>query len=178
MLKLKTQFIPRILNFVNPKICIYDLDGTIIDSSHRTKYMENGELDLANWKANNTKENIFKDGSEYFGPYANVKHMHKVLELVKKLYPIRTCNYKLSKENIEKSINDILNNKKPVQNNLGFQSTFSSPLKEAREKFETEYLKTQLKRNHGNISKTADFIGMERSALHRKLKILGIKGIN
>lgn len=61
MLKLKTQFIPRILNFVNPKICIYDLDGTIIDSSHRTKYMENGKLDLANWKANNTKENIFKD---------------------------------------------------------------------------------------------------------------------
>lgn len=61
MLKLKTQFIPRILNFVNPKICIYDLDGTIIDSSHRTKYMENGELDLANWIENNTKENIFKD---------------------------------------------------------------------------------------------------------------------
>ena len=57
-------------------------------------------------------------------------------------------------------------------------NTFSSPLKEAREKFEIEYLKTQLKKNHGNISKTADFIGMERSALHRKLKILGIKGIN
>ena len=36
----------------------------------------------------------------------------------------------------------------------------------------------QLKKNHGNISKTADFIGMERSALHRKLKSLGIKGIN
>ena len=83
-----------------------------------------------------------------------------------------------SKENIEKSINDILNNKKPVQNNLGFQSTFSSPLKEAREKFEKEYLTIQLKKNHGNISKTADFIGMERSALHRKLKSLGIKGIN
>ena len=37
---------------------------------------------------------------------------------------------------------------------------------------------TQLKKHHGNISKTADFIGMERSALHRKLKLLGIKGIN
>ena len=36
----------------------------------------------------------------------------------------------------------------------------------------------QLKKNHGNISKTADFIKMERSALHRKLKSLGIKGIN
>ena len=52
------------------------------------------------------------------------------------------------------------------------------PLKEAREHFEKEYLTTQLKKNHGNISKTADFIGMERSALHRKLKSLGIKGIN
>ena len=49
---------------------------------------------------------------------------------------------------------------------------------EAREQFEKEYLTIQLKKNHGNISKTADFIGMERSALHRKLKQLRIKGIN
>ena len=47
-----------------------------------------------------------------------------------------------------------------------------------REHFEKEYLTTQLKKHHGNISKTADFIGMERSALHRKLESLGIKGIN
>ena len=58
------------------------------------------------------------------------------------------------------------------------EKSFSAPLKEAREHFEKEYLITQLKKNHGNISKTADFIGMERSALHRKLKSLGIKGIN
>ena len=58
------------------------------------------------------------------------------------------------------------------------EQSFQSPLKEAREHFEKEYLITQLKKNHGNISKTADFIGMERSALHRKLKSLGIKGIN
>jgi len=51
-------------------------------------------------------------------------------------------------------------------------------LKEAREHFEKEYLTNQLKKHHGNISKTADFIGMERSALHRKLKSLGIKGTN
>ena len=50
-------------------------------------------------------------------------------------------------------------------------------LKEAREKFEKEYLTTQLKKFNGNISKTADFIGMERSALHRKLKSLGNKRI-
>ena len=45
MIKLKTQFIPRVLNFVNPKICIYDLDGTIIDSSHRAKYSDDGILE-------------------------------------------------------------------------------------------------------------------------------------
>jgi len=52
------------------------------------------------------------------------------------------------------------------------------PLKQARENFEKNYLLTQLRKNKGNISKTAEFIGMERSALHRKLKSLGIKGIN
>ena len=83
-----------------------------------------------------------------------------------------------SKENIDKSISDILNNKRPIEKNLIYDDTFTSPLKEAREKFEKEYLTIQLKKNHGNISKTADFIGMERSALHRKLKQLGIKGIN
>ena len=52
------------------------------------------------------------------------------------------------------------------------------PLKEARENFEKEYLTTQLKKFGGNISKTAKFVGMERSALHRKLKILGVKELN
>lgn len=50
----------------------------------------------------------------------------------------------------------------------------TSPLKEAREAFEREYLKVQISRFSGNISRTAAFIGMERSALHRKLKSLGL----
>ncbi|MEW9855573.1 sigma-54-dependent transcriptional regulator [Novosphingobium sp. M1R2S20] len=50
----------------------------------------------------------------------------------------------------------------------------SAPLREARESFEREYLRVQIQRFSGNISKTASFIGMERSALHRKLKILGM----
>ena len=58
------------------------------------------------------------------------------------------------------------------------KENFSFTLKEARENFEKSYLTTQLKKFKGNISKTADFVGMERSALHRKLKSLGIKGIN
>ena len=48
------------------------------------------------------------------------------------------------------------------------------PLREAREEFEREYLRVQIRRFSGNISRTATFVGMERSALHRKLKALGI----
>ena len=58
------------------------------------------------------------------------------------------------------------------------QNSLSIPLKEARENFEKEYLTLQLKKFNGNISKTANFVGMERSALHRKLKVLGIKEFN
>ena len=84
-----------------------------------------------------------------------------------------------SKSNINKLIEDILNPSSPSDLNSNLiEKSFTSPLKEARKHFEKEYLTTQLKKNHGNVSKTADFIGMERSALHRKLKELGIKGIN
>ena len=83
------------------------------------------------------------------------------------------------KNNINKLIEDILNPSKSLDINQNLlEKSFTSPLKEARKHFEKEYLLTQLKKNHGNISKTAEFIGMERSALHRKLKELGIKGIN
>jgi len=53
-------------------------------------------------------------------------------------------------------------------------AVMGAPLREAREAFEREYLRIQIRRFSGNISRTAHFIGMERSALHRKLKILGM----
>jgi two-component system nitrogen regulation response regulator NtrX len=56
----------------------------------------------------------------------------------------------------------------------GSGTIMGSPLREARETFEREYLRVQIRRFSGNISRTASFIGMERSALHRKLKLLGI----
>ncbi|MBB4087924.1 sigma-54-dependent transcriptional regulator [Sphingomonas carotinifaciens] len=56
----------------------------------------------------------------------------------------------------------------------GATAIMGSPLREARESFEREYLRVQIRRFSGNISRTASFIGMERSALHRKLKLLGI----
>ena len=56
----------------------------------------------------------------------------------------------------------------------GTTAIMGAPLREARETFEREYLRVQIRRFSGNISRTASFIGMERSALHRKLKLLGI----
>jgi two-component system nitrogen regulation response regulator NtrX len=61
-----------------------------------------------------------------------------------------------------------------MENGNGMSSLMGVPLREARENFEREYLRTQIRRFSGNISKTAGFIGMERSALHRKLKLLGM----
>lgn len=56
----------------------------------------------------------------------------------------------------------------------GGERLLSMALREAREVFEREYLIAQINRFGGNISRTAEFVGMERSALHRKLKSLGI----
>ena len=103
----------------------------------------------------------------------NVRELRNLIERI----TILSSNE--SKEKINQLIDDILNPSSKIldEQNILSQS-FQAPLKEAREHFEKEYLTTQLKKHHGNISKTADFIGMERSALHRKLKSLGIKGIN
>ena len=117
--------------------------------------------------------NINNDSLYTYSWPGNVRELRNLVERI----TILSSNE--SKANINKIIDDILNPKTPmVSNKELFEKSFSSPLKEARKHFEKEYLTTQLKKNHGNISKTADFIGMERSALHRKLKELGIKGIN
>ena len=99
----------------------------------------------------------------------NVRELRNLIERIAILQPD-------SKEKISNIIKESLKNDgftdKITENNL------SIPLKEAREKFEKEYLTIQLKKFNGNISKTASFVGMERSALHRKLKGLGIKEFN
>ncbi|MDO8535037.1 MAG: sigma-54 dependent transcriptional regulator [Xanthobacteraceae bacterium] len=62
-----------------------------------------------------------------------------------------------------------------MPNGAGGEHLMSLPLREAREVFEREYLIAQISRFGGNISRTAEFVGMERSALHRKLKALGVE---
>ena len=103
----------------------------------------------------------------------NVRELRNLVERITILSSNET------EDNINKVVDDILNpsSKIAADKNI-LEQSFLSPLKEAREHFEKEYLTTQLKKHHGNISKTADFIGMERSALHRKLKGLGIKESN
>ena len=99
----------------------------------------------------------------------NVRELRNLIERIAILQPD-------TKDKISNIIKESLKNdnisEKLTENSL------SIPLKEAREKFEKEYLTIQLKKFNGNISKTANFVGMERSALHRKLKGLGIKEFN
>jgi len=83
-----------------------------------------------------------------------------------------------NKNNINQLVLDALSPKNISKSSDYYENVLSFPLKEAREKFEKNYLASQLKKHKGNISKTAEFIGMERSALHRKLKTLGVKGVN
>ena len=85
----------------------------------------------------------------------------------------------LSPENNDKISNIIKESLKTPEIEISSsKNSLSIPLKEARENFEKEYLTTQLKKFNGNISKTAEFVGMERTALHRKLKGFGIKELN
>ena len=84
----------------------------------------------------------------------------------------------LANNNPDKTIAIIKESIKQGDTEIYSESNFSVPLKEARENFEKDYLTTQLKKFGGNVSKTAKFVGMERSALHRKLKDLGVKDLN
>ena len=99
----------------------------------------------------------------------NVRELRNLIERIAILSPN-------NQEKISNIIKESL--KTPEEENFKVENSLSIPLKEARENFEKEYLTTQLKKFGGNISKMAKFIGMERSALHRKLKGLGIKDLN
>ncbi len=100
----------------------------------------------------------------------NVRELRNLIERIAILSPGN------DKNKITEIIKESLS--KTVEESFSVNDTLSVPLKEARENFEKEYLTTQLKKFGGNISKTAKFVGMERSALHRKLKLLGVKELN
>lgn len=116
----------------------------------------------------------------------NVRQLKNIIERAIILGPQSSDDFNGSTESTENSesgyipdnlINNELNNNSndggAVHNTANLMS---APLREAREEFEREYLRVQITRFSNNISRTAVFIGMERSALHRKLKSLGITG--
>ena len=120
----------------------------------------------------NIKELEIDDNDSYILNHdwqGNVRELRNLIERIAILQP----NNKDKISNIIKESLKSENFREKVSEN-----SLSVPLKEAREKFEKEYLTIQLKKFNGNISKTANFVGMERSALHRKLKGLGIKEFN
>ena len=109
----------------------------------------------------NSKNAVFYD---YDWP-GNVRELRNLIERVVILASGKN-------EDVDKILSESLKISSVRENKT--EDAFQFPLKEAREKFEKNYLEIQLNRHNGNVSKTADYIGMERSALHRKLKSLGI----
>ncbi|APG62707.1 sigma-54-dependent Fis family transcriptional regulator [Sphingorhabdus lutea] len=98
----------------------------------------------------------------------NIRQLRNVIEHIVILAPVKGVQV----IDIDMLPHEIHGDFIDQSNNLS--NMMSYPLREARESFEREYLRIQVKRFSGNISRTANFIGMERSALHRKLKLLGL----
>ncbi|MGI8706153.1 MAG: sigma-54-dependent transcriptional regulator [Sphingomicrobium sp.] len=100
----------------------------------------------------------------------NVRQLRNIIERTVILAPCERV------ERIEADMlpSEVLESKSASSFTGSAMTIMGSPLREARESFEREYLRIQIRRFSGNISRTASFIGMERSALHRKLKALGI----
>ncbi len=149
------------------EINIKPLSERISDIPHLINYFSNKISKGYNIKKLDIDENnSYILNHEWHG---NVRELRNLIERIAILQP--NSQEKISNI-IKESLKSDNNTSRVNENNL------SVPLKEAREKFEKEYLTTQLKKFNGNISKTATFVGMERSALHRKLKGLGIKEFN
>ena len=149
------------------EINIEPLNQRIVDIPHLINYFSKKIAENYNLK----KLEIDEENSyllNHIWP-GNVRELRNLIERIAILQPdskekaSNIIKESLKTDNLHEKINE---------------ESFAVPLKEAREKFEKEYLSMQLKKFNGNISKTADFVGMERSALHRKLKGLGIKEFN
>jgi two-component system nitrogen regulation response regulator NtrX len=100
----------------------------------------------------------------------NVRQLRNVVEATVILAP----GDRIGRIDIDLLPTEVLGGRGGDGDGSGATAMMGAPLKEARESFEREYLRIQIRRFSGNISRTAHFIGMERSALHRKLKLLGI----
>ena len=153
------------LNVFN--ISIEPLSKRIDDIPLLVEYFSKKICEIYNFKNFEILDNNYLINYNWPG---NVRELRNLIERIAILSPGN------DKNKITEIIKESLS--KTVEENFSVNETLSVPLKEARETFEKEYLTTQLKKFGGNISKTAKFVGMERSALHRKLKMLGVKELN
>tara|TARA_Y100000590_G_scaffold88828_1_gene99860 strand:- start:238 stop:1593 length:1356 start_codon:yes stop_codon:yes gene_type:complete len=153
------------LNVFN--ISVDPLSKRIDDIPDLVEYFSKKMCDLYNLKNFQIKDNNYLLNYNWPG---NVRELRNLIERIAILSP----------GNDDNKITDIIKESLSKNNDENFSvaETLSVPLREARESFEKEYLISQLKKNGGNISKTAKFVGMERSALYRKLKLLGVKDLN
>ena len=120
----------------------------------------------------NIKELDIDDNDSYILNHSWKGNVRELRNLIERIAILQPSNKEKISNIVKESLKNEDFNEKITENSLAV------PLKEAREKFEKEYLTLQLKKFNGNISKTATFVGKERSALHRKLKGLGIKEFN
>ena len=149
------------------EINIDSLKNRVSDIPHLVRYFS--EKISSNYNLKTFDIDIDNDYLLNYEWPGNVRELRNLIERIAILSPD-------SSDKISNIIKESL--KTPDIKNTSPENSLSVPLKEARENFEKEYLTTQLKKFNGNISKTADFVGMERSALHRKLKGLGIRELN
>ncbi|MGI4776299.1 MAG: sigma-54-dependent transcriptional regulator [Janthinobacterium lividum] len=106
----------------------------------------------------------------------NIRQLRNIVEWTLIMNPIYSSSNEIVKPDMLPQ--DILSNSVTISKPDTNIDMMSMPLREAREVFERQYLSAQMNRFNNNISKTAAFVGMERSALHRKLKFLDIRGIS
>ena len=153
------------LNVFNIKL--EPLNKRISDIQILFEYFMEKLSDIYNIKKIDLKDFNFLLNYDWPG---NVRELRNLVERIIILSPGQNQDRinEIIKESLTKSSVQEFN----ISENLSFT------LREARENFEREYLSSQLKKFSGNISKTSKFVGMERSALHRKLKLLGIKEFN
>jgi two-component system nitrogen regulation response regulator NtrX len=141
------------LNVVS--ITLPKLSDRIQDIDELIEYFSKIYLSNSNFKINDLHSYIKTNYVNYDWP-GNVRELRNIIE-----------RYCIIGEKISE-------NKDELDSGFNSKNVISMPLKNARKIFEKNYLESQIQRFNGNISKTATFIGMERSALHRKLKQLGI----
>ncbi len=153
------------LNVFNIKL--EPLNKRVSDIPLLVEYFMEKLSEIYNIKTIQIKDYNFLLNYEWPG---NVRELRNLVERIIILSPGQ--NQDRINEIIKESLTKTSSHEFNISENLSFT------LREARENFEKEYLSSQLRKFSGNISKTAKFVGMERSALHRKLKLLGIKEFN